>query len=140
LAYAGYVGLHVECSDYGYLFPSLQARHAAAAAEVACNVSVAKIFPGILFVHLAAQKKWREVIWTAVFAFVLILSAFLIIGPHPFKMFIEYELPRLSSGEAFSRPFSKLFAVARNMAPFGIPLKLGGLGMSGMTLEIGRII
>jgi hypothetical protein len=102
--------------------------------------SVAKIFPGILLVHLAAQRKWREVIWAAVFAFVLFLLTFLIIGPHPFKMFIEYEMPRLSSGEAFSRPFSKLFAVARNMAPFGIPLKLGGLGITGMTLEIGRIV
>jgi alpha-1,2-mannosyltransferase len=115
-------------------------RQAAAGGMLLAMSSVAKIFPGILFVHLAAQRKWREVIWTAVFAFVLILSAFLIIGPHPFKMFIEYELPRLSSGEAFSGPFSKLFAVARNMAPFGIPLKLGGLGIPGMTLEIGRIV
>jgi len=115
-------------------------RQAAAGGMLLAMSSVAKIFPGILFVYLAAQRKWREVIWTAVFAFVLILLAFLIIGPHPFKMFIEYEMPRLSSGEAFSGPFSKLFAVARNMAPFGIPLKLGGLGISGMTLEIGRII
>lgn len=115
-------------------------RQAAAGGMLLAMSSVAKIFPGILFVYLAAQRKWREVIWTAVFAIVLILLAFLIIGPHPFKMFIEYEMPRLSSGEAFSGPFSKLFAVARNMAPFGIPLKFGGLGMPGMTLEIGRIV
>lgn len=115
-------------------------RQAAVGGMLLAMSSVAKIFPGILFVHLVVQRKWREVIWTAIFAFVLILSALLIIGPHPFKMFIEYEMPRLSSGEAFSGPFSKLFAVARNMAPFGIPLKLGGLGIPGMTLEIGRIV
>jgi hypothetical protein len=115
-------------------------RRAAIGGMLLAMSSVAKIFPGILFVHLVAQRKWREVIWTAVFAIVLILLAFLIVGPIPFKMFIEYELPRLSSGEAFSGPFSRLFAVARNMAPFGIPLKLGGLGVPGMTLEISRII
>jgi hypothetical protein len=102
--------------------------------------SVAKIFPGILFIYIIAQKKFRDAFWTAGSAVVLSLIAFLVVGPNPFQSFIEYELPRLSSGEAFSGPFSRAFAVARNMAPFGLPLKLGWLGVSGMTLEIGRIV
>ena len=37
-------------------------------------------------------------------------------------------------------PFSRAAAVARNMAPFGIPLKLGWLGIPGMTPEVGRVV
>jgi len=102
--------------------------------------SVAKIFPGILFIYVIAQRKFREALWIAGFAVVLSLIAFIFVGPNPFQAFINYELPRLSSGEAFSGPFSKVFAVSRNMAPFGIPLKLGWSGVPGMTLEIGRIV
>jgi len=102
--------------------------------------SVAKIFPGILVVYLLAKRKFREVFWVAGFAVVLSVLAFIIVGANPFQAFIEYELPKLSSGEAFSRPFTNAFAVARNMAPFGVPLKLGWLGVPGMTLEVGRIV
>ena len=49
-------------------------------------------------------------------------------------------MPRLSSGEAFARPFSRTFAVAFNMAPFGVPLKLAQLGVPGMTLKTGHAI
>jgi len=102
--------------------------------------SVAKIFPGILFVYIIAQRKFREALWIAGFVILLSLIAFIVVGPNPFKAFIEFELPQLSSGEAFSGPFSRAFAVSRNMAPFGIPLKLDWLGVPGMTLEIGRIV
>ena len=102
--------------------------------------SVAKIFPGILFVYVIAQRKFREALWIAGFAVVLSIIALMVVGLNPFQAFIEYELPKLSSGEAFSRPFSIVFAVARNMAPFGIPIKLGWLGVPGMTLEIGRLV
>jgi alpha-1,2-mannosyltransferase len=102
--------------------------------------SVAKIFPGILFVYLIANKKFREAGWVVGFALILCVLAFIVVGPNPFQAFIGYELPKLSSGEAFSGPFSRAFAVAANMAPFGVPLKLGQLGVPGMTLEVGRIV
>jgi hypothetical protein len=93
-----------------------------------------------LFVYLLARRKWREAGWTAGFALLLTVIALFVVGATPFQAFIEYELPHLSSGEAFSRPFSFAFAVSRNMSPFGIPLKLGWLGIPGMTLEVGRVV
>ncbi len=101
---------------------------------------VAKIFPGMLFLYLLARRQWREVAWTTAAGIVLTVVAFLVAGPASFKAFFEYELPRLSSGEAFARPLSRSFGVARNMAPFGIPLKLGMLGIPGMTPEVGRVV
>jgi hypothetical protein len=101
---------------------------------------VAKIFPGMLFIYLIGRRKWREVAWTIAAGLALTMLAYVVVGPASFRSFFEYQLPRLSSGEAFARPLSREFAVARNMSPFGIPLKLGILGISGMTMEIGRIV
>ena len=115
-------------------------RRAAVGGMLLAMSAVAKIFPGILFVYLVARRKWREVAWTAGLAVGLTVLALVVVGPAPFQAFVQYELPRLSSGEAFSRPFTRVFAVSRNMAPFGIPLKLGWLGVPGMTLEVGRVV
>lgn len=101
---------------------------------------VAKIFPGMLFIYLIGRRKWREVAWTTAAGIALTVLAFLVVGSASFQAFFEHHLPRLSSGEAFARPLSKEFGVARNMSPFGIPLKLGLLGISGMTMEVGRIV
>jgi hypothetical protein len=110
------------------------------AGAVALAVSmVAKIFPGMLFIYLIARRRWREVAWTAAAGVGLTVLALLVVGPASFQAFFEYQLPRLSSGEAFSRPLSREFAVARNMSPFGIPLKLAALGIPGMTKQVGRI-
>lgn len=101
---------------------------------------VAKIFPGMLFIYLIARRRWRVVAWTTAAGVGLTLLAFLVVGPASFRAFFEHQLPRLSSGEAFARPFSREFAVARNMSPFGIPLKLGALGVPGMTMGLGRAV
>ena len=101
---------------------------------------VAKIFPGMLFIYLIARRRWREVAWTTAAGIVLTVLAFIVVGPASFQSFFEHHLHRLSTGEAFARPFSREFAVARNMTPFGIPLKLGALGVPGMTLGLGRVV
>jgi hypothetical protein len=101
---------------------------------------VAKIFPGMLFIYLIARRRWREVVWTTAAGIVLTVIAFILVGQSSFQSFFEYQVPRLSSGEAFARPFSREFAVARNMTPFGIPLKLAALGIPGMTPGVGRAI
>lgn len=101
---------------------------------------VAKIFPGMIFLYLISRRKWREVMWTIVAGIGLTLLAWIIVGPASFRSFFEYQLPRLSTGEAFARPFARDFAIAKNMSPFGIPLKLAALGVPGMTMGVGRIV
>ena len=101
---------------------------------------VSKIFPGILGVYLLSRRRWRDAAWTAGFGAGCCLLALAMVGTAPFLAFLDYELPRLSSGEAFSRPFSRPFAVAHNMAPFGLPLKLAQVGVAGMTVSTGRVV
>lgn len=101
---------------------------------------VSKLFPGILFVYLLVARRWRDAAWTAGFAILFSLVALILFGPVPFRSFLEYELPRLRSGEAFARPFSMAFAVAANMSPFGLALKLQRLDVPGMSLAVGRVL
>jgi hypothetical protein len=119
---------------------ALFSARAPAGAMALAATMVAKIFPGMLFIYLLSRRKWREVAWTIVAGIVLTVLALIVVGPASFQSFFEYQLPRLSSGEAFARPFARGFAVARNMSPFGIPLKLAALGVPGMTMGVGRIV
>lgn len=101
---------------------------------------VRKLFPGILFLYLLVARRWRDAAWTAGFAALFCLLALALFGSAPFRAFVEYELPRLSSGEAFARPFSMPFAVAANMSAFGLALKLQWLEVPGMSLAVGRVL
>jgi len=89
---------------------------------------VGKLFPGLLGLYLVAQRRWRDVAWTAAAGVVLIVVAWGIVGTEPFRSFVTYEMPRLSSGEAFP-VMAQPVPAARNMAPFGLPLKMGVLGV-----------
>lgn len=117
---------------------TLLPRRAAAGGALLSFAIVSKIFPGVLGLYLLAARRWREALWTFGFGILIALLALAAFGFAPFRAFVDYELPRLSSGEAFARPFSRPFAVAHNMAPFGLALKLERLGVPGFGLAEGR--
>jgi len=100
---------------------------------------VSKIFPGILGLDLLLRRRWKEVASTAAFGLLFCGTIYAVVGPQPFRAFFEFELPRLSSGEAFARPFSRAFAVAHNMSPFGAALKLEKLGLPGMGMATAKL-
>lgn len=100
---------------------------------------VSKIFPGILGLDLLLRRRWRDALSTAAFGLFFCGAIYAVIGPGPFRAFVDYELPRLSSGEAFARPFSRSFAVAHNMSPFGAALKLEKLGLPGMGMATAKV-
>ncbi|KIG15116.1 hypothetical protein DB30_06024 [Enhygromyxa salina] len=90
---------------------------------------LAKISPGLLGVMLLVQRRWREALWTAGFGLAWTLLALLAFGPAPFRAFVHYQLPRLSSGAALEFFAESVQEVASNLAPFGLPFKLEALGI-----------
>jgi hypothetical protein len=118
----------------------VMARRPALGGALLALTIVSKLFPGVLVLYLAAQRRWRALAWTAGFAFAFCALALPVLGSQSFHAFVGFELPRLSSGEAFASPFAREFAVARNMSPFGIAIKVAKLGVPalGTGLAVGR--
>jgi alpha-1,2-mannosyltransferase len=96
---------------------------------------LSKIFPGLLLVMLAGQRRWREIGWTLGFGIAFVMLALLILGTDPFAAFVSYQLPRIVSGEAFSfteRADVPSFVVSRNFSIYGVVAKLRLLGVGGV--------
>lgn len=96
---------------------------------------LSKIFPGLLLITLAAQRRWRDVGWTLTMGTLIVLIAVLVLGTDPFIAFVSYQLPRLASGAAFSfieRPDVSLFIVSRNFSIHGVVAKLHLLGVTSV--------
>jgi hypothetical protein len=95
--------------------------------------TLSKIFPGILLIYLLARRRWAAVAWTAAFAGVYTALALWVLGPRPFVAFLEYMLPRLSSGEAFAM-LEQPAAIALNHSIAGMVLKLRLLGAATVSV------
>jgi hypothetical protein len=95
--------------------------------------TVSKVFPGILIVALLARRQWRAAAFTAAASGIYVVLSYAVLGAAPFDAFLHYHLPRVSSGDAF--PFLKGFppAVAVSHSVYCTVLKLGLLGVPGMT-------
>ena len=89
----------------------------------------AKIWPGILVVYLLLQRKWKPALFCAIAIVIYSLGALLVFGPDPYSAFINYEIPRISSGEAFGFMGTLPRAIMTNMSVFGIPHKLYALDL-----------
>ncbi len=59
-------------------------------------VAASKLFPGILVVWLALQRRWRAVAWVFAWSIVLLFATVLWFGWAPFRAFFQYEMPQLS--------------------------------------------
>lgn len=93
---------------------------------------LSKIFPGLLLITLAGQRRWREIGWTLGLGLGFVLLALFVLGTDPFVAFVSYQLPRIVSGEAFSfaeRADTPVFIVSRNFSVHAIVAKLHLLGV-----------
>ena len=91
---------------------------------------VSKIYPGMLGILLAVDRRWSGIVWTAAWAAAFALAAFLWLGAAPFVDFVRYQVPRIQSAEAF------FWITQPEMAPVnygihGLVLKLRALGLPG---------
>ena len=98
--------------------------------------AAAKIFPGILVVHLAAARRWRALIWVAGLSVVLLGVTLAVQGMRPTRDFITHALPEISSGQAF--PHTENPPTARmNWTVYGATVRLRHLGAAAMTQPAG---
>ncbi|MCG8338650.1 MAG: DUF2029 domain-containing protein [Proteobacteria bacterium] len=90
---------------------------------------VAKIWPAVLIAYLVFQRRWKPVLWCSIAMVAYSALAWFIFGSKPYVDFFFYELPRISSGEAFGFIGWYSQVITINMSVFGIPHKLYALGL-----------
>jgi len=92
-------------------------------------VTLAKIAPGLLGVMLLVRHRWRAVGWTLLFAVLISAIALAVLGWGPFDAFLNYHLPRISSGEAYDFLDDDPRRIRNNLSAFGTPFKLAAMGL-----------
>lgn len=107
--------------------------HAPLGGALLAAAALFKLFPGLLLLYLILQRRWRDVGWTVAGSIFLTLLALAVFGVFPFEAFIEYQLPRIGNGDAFSFFHGRWIAVSRNLSVPGVVFKLGLLGAPAMT-------
>ncbi len=90
---------------------------------------VSKLFPGLLLIFLLLQRRWRAFFWTCGWMVIFCGLTVVMLGTQPFTAFLDYQLPRLASGEAFGFATTHLGAMMKNGSIFGICYKLEHLGI-----------
>ena len=94
---------------------------------------LSKLFPAVLLIVLAVQKRWRALAWTGGAAVAISLVALAVLGTSPFVAFFDYHLPRLGDGSAFAFgeawPEVAMLLTAGNQGIAGIVDKLSAMGL-----------
>lgn len=83
-----------------------------------------KIFPGVLLVYLLMTRRWSAVLWTGVAMVALCVTVLVLFGVQPLDSFVNYQLPRLASGEAFD-----FMRKTGGLSVMSIPYKMEKLGV-----------
>lgn len=116
---------------------TFRAQRSALGGTLLAVATLSKLFPGILIVVLASQRRWRDLGWTAAAGAALTVAALAISGTAPFVAFAEYHLPRLADGSAFAFgeawPQVAELVVAGNQGVQGIFGKIAAMGLPSVT-------
>jgi hypothetical protein len=114
-----------------------QRRHVVGGALLA-YVTVSKLFPGILAVHLLVRREWRALAWTVALSVALLAVSMWDTGWAPYEAFLRH-LPGLLSGEAFPA-FDNPNAIAKNYSIPGMVFKLGLFGLPGASFAAMKVV
>ena len=110
---------------------AVQRDRAALGGSLLAAAVLSKLFPAVLLVPLAIQRRWKALGWTAGTGAALTLVALGVLGTAPFAAFGEH-LGRLADGSAFAFgeawPEVADLVVAGNQGVHGIVHKLSALG------------
>jgi hypothetical protein len=89
---------------------------------------LSKIFPGVLGIYLVVTRRWRAAGWTLAATAAWVVLALVVIGVPTFEHYIDFQLPRVVSGDMHSHCFERVGCIINNQAPSGLPHKLSALG------------
>ncbi len=92
-----------------------------------------KVFPGVLLVYLLARRRWSAVLWTGVAIVAFCLTVLVLFSGQPFDAFVNYQLPRLASGEAFDFARKTI-----GLSVMSMPYKLEELGVLA-NVDLARV-
>ena len=90
-----------------------------------------KIFPGVLLAYLLFARRWKAVVATGIAMIAYVMITFALFGMKPFTAFVDHQMPKLASGEAFSFAFEMIRPLTLNLSVMGLPYKLDKLGLLG---------
>jgi hypothetical protein len=90
-------------------------------------VTLGKLFPVVLVLHLLFRRKWEALLWTSVFTVVQLGVAMHVLGMGPFRSFVHDAVPHLVHGDIAQLLVPQNVAV--NQAAAGVVLKLQLLGL-----------
>ena len=111
--------------------PAFETNRNALGAALLGFAIVSKIFPGVLLLYLLTRRRYRAVIATGVAMALFCLAALMIWGVGPYRAFVDYQVPRLISGEAFFFAWEHVGAMTSNSSVVGALFKLDKLGWLG---------
>src|SRR5262249_2778793 len=105
-------------------FVAFQSRRTALGGLLLRAALVFNLFAGLLLLYLVLRRRFRDAGWTLAACAALTLLALVVLGTAPFVAFVEYQLPRIANGEAFSFFRREWFYVSRNLGVSAIVFKL----------------
>jgi hypothetical protein len=105
-------------------------------ASLLAFATATKLFPGLLLVHLAVRRRWRDVAATLVALAALVGIAALVLGPATLSAYVTEQLPRMASGEAFGFTEHN----PDNHSLYGLAFKLGALGVAGADRHLASLL
>lgn len=100
----------------------------ASGAMLLAFATATKLFPGLLLVYLAVQRRWRAIGATLVALAAFTALAAIVLGPGTLAAFVTEQLPRMASGKAFAFTETN----PDNNSIYSLAFKLGALGVPGL--------
>ena len=120
-------------------FALLLAGRLGSGATILAWAAAAKIFPGILVVHLLAARKWTAIAWLAGMGIALLALTLVVQGTRPVRDFVTHAMPEIANASAF--PQTEVRASGSvNWSVYGLTVRLRHLGMDSMTKPVGLAI
>ena len=120
-------------------FTLLLAGRLGSGATILAWTAAAKIFPGILVVHLIGARKWPAVAWLAGMGIALLALTLAVQGTRPVHDFVTHAMPEITDASAFPQTEAPATGSV-NWTVYGLTVRLRHLGADWMTKPVGLAI